>query len=68
MDQINDDAQLDSLVDKILEDNPEQVQQYLAGREKVFAYFVGQAMKASKGKANPSQLTELFKARLKKLS
>ena len=53
------------IVDEILRDNPEQVQQYLSGKEKVFAYFIGLAMKASKGKANPGKLSELFKARLK---
>ena len=65
LEQINDDSQLDDVVDEILRNNPEQVQQYLSGKEKVFAYFIGQAMKASKGKANPGRLTELFKARLK---
>ena len=63
--QINDSSQLDDIVDEILQNNPKQVQQYLSGKEKVFAYFIGQAMKASKGKANPGRLTELFKARLK---
>ena len=63
--QINDSSQLDDIVDEILQNNPKQVQQYLSGKEKVFAYFIGQAMKASKGKANPGRLTKLFKARLK---
>ena len=64
LEQIGDDAQLDDIVDEILRDNPQQVQQYLSGKERVFAYFIGQAMKASKGKANPSRLSELFKKRL----
>ena len=64
LEQVDDDAQLNDIVDEILRDNPEQVQQYLSGKEKVFAYFIGQAMKASKGKANPSRLSELFKKRL----
>ena len=66
LEQINDSTQLDSIVDEVIQNSPKQVQQYLAGKEKVFAYFIGQAMKASKGQANPAQLTELFKKRFEK--
>ena len=68
LEQISDTSQLSSIVDEIIENNPEQVQQYLSGKEKVFAFFIGQAMKTSKGKANPKQLSELFKQRLNELS
>lgn len=64
--QISDTSQLDAIVDQVLADNPEQVAQYLSGKDKVFTYFVGQAMKASKGQGNPAQLSQLLKARLEK--
>ena len=67
LEETYDSDQLNSIVDEVLNDNPEQVQQYLSGKQKVFAYFIGQAMKASEGKADPQQLTELFKSRLRKL-
>ena len=66
LEQINDSSQLHSIVDEVLRNNPAQVRQYLAGKAKVFPYFIGQAMKLSKGRANPGQLTELFKSRLNK--
>ena len=45
--------------------NPDQVAQYRAGKDAVFGFFVGQAMKISKGKANPAQLNELLRNKLK---
>ena len=62
--QISDSGALEALVAGVLEANPAQVAEYRAGKEKAFNYLVGQAMKASKGKANPAQLTELLKQRL----
>jgi aspartyl-tRNA(Asn)/glutamyl-tRNA(Gln) amidotransferase subunit B len=46
--------------------NPHQLEQYQAGKEKLFGFFVGQVMKISKGKANPQQLNELLKKKLSK--
>ncbi|MGD8558924.1 MAG: hypothetical protein PVH04_04635, partial [Gammaproteobacteria bacterium] len=46
--------------------NADQVEQYRSGKEKVFGFFVGQVMKATKGKANPQQLNQLLKEKLKK--
>ena len=63
--QITDSGAIESVIDQILADNPDQVQQYRDGKEKVFGFFVGQAMKATKGKANPAQLNELLKEKLK---
>ncbi|KPK12655.1 MAG: glutamyl-tRNA amidotransferase [Acidithiobacillales bacterium SG8_45] len=63
--QITDSGAIEAVIDQILADNPEQVQQYRDGKEKVFGFFVGQAMKATKGKANPAQLNELLKEKLK---
>ncbi|MBN1378905.1 MAG: Asp-tRNA(Asn)/Glu-tRNA(Gln) amidotransferase subunit GatB [Gammaproteobacteria bacterium] len=62
--QITDTAAIEAIIDKILADNPAQVEQYRAGKDKVFGFFVGQAMKATQGKANPAQLNKLLKDRL----
>ncbi len=62
--QVTDTAAIEKLVDEVIAANPEQVQQYRNGKEKVFGFFVGQAMKASKGKANPAQLNEWLRKKL----
>jgi aspartyl-tRNA(Asn)/glutamyl-tRNA(Gln) amidotransferase subunit B len=62
--QISDTGALEALVAGVLEANPAQVAEYRAGKEKAFNFLVGQAMKASRGKANPAQLGELLKKRL----
>jgi aspartyl-tRNA(Asn)/glutamyl-tRNA(Gln) amidotransferase subunit B len=62
--QISDTGALEGLVAGVLEANPAQVAEYRAGKEKAFNFLVGQAMKASRGKANPAQLSELLKKRL----
>jgi aspartyl-tRNA(Asn)/glutamyl-tRNA(Gln) amidotransferase subunit B len=62
--QISDAGALEALVDSVLEANPGQVAEYRAGKEKAFNFLVGQAMKVSRGKANPAQLSELLRKRL----
>jgi aspartyl-tRNA(Asn)/glutamyl-tRNA(Gln) amidotransferase subunit B len=62
--QISDAGELEALVAGVLDANPAQVAEYRAGKDKAFNYLVGQAMKASKGKANPAQVSELLKKRL----
>lgn len=62
--QVTDSAAIEQLVDTIIADNPDQVAQFRDGKEKVFGFFVGQAMKASKGKANPAQLNALLREKL----
>ncbi len=62
--QITDSSEIEALVDQVIADNPEQVEQYKSGKDKVFGFFVGQVMKLSKGKANPQQVNELLKAKL----
>ena len=62
--QVTDTGAIEKLVDEVIAANPEQVEQYRAGKEKVFAFFIGQAMKVSRGKANPAQLNELLKKKL----
>ena len=62
--QITDSSALESIIDRILAENADQLAQYRAGKEKLFAFFVGQAMKLTQGKANPQQLNELLKRKL----
>jgi len=62
--QISDSGALETIVDEVLAANAKSVEQYRAGKEAAINALIGQAMKASKGKANPAQLTELLKAKL----
>jgi aspartyl-tRNA(Asn)/glutamyl-tRNA(Gln) amidotransferase subunit B len=66
--QVTDTGAIDKMLDEMLAANAEQVEQYRAADEakrgKMFGFFVGQAMKASKGKANPGQVNQLLKAKL----
>ena len=64
--QVSDDGALFAIIDEILAANADKVAEYKAGKEKMFAFFVGQTMKASKGSANPQKLNELIKERLSK--
>ena len=63
--QITDTGAIGSLVDEVIANNPTQVAAYKGGQQKMFGFFVGQIMKASKGKANPAQINEVLKAKLK---
>jgi len=62
--QISDSGALAAIVDEVLAANQKSVEQYRAGKEAAINALIGQAMKASKGKANPAQLTELLKQKL----
>ena len=62
--QITDASAIESIIDEIIAANPAQVEQYRSGKDKLFGFFVGQAMKATQGKANPRQLNELLKRKL----
>jgi len=62
--QISDAGALETLVAEVLAANPAQVAEYRAGKDKAFNFLVGQSMKASKGKANPAQLSEVLKKAL----
>ena len=62
--QMNDSGALEKIVDEVIAANPDNVAQYKAGKDKAFNALVGQVMKASKGKANPQQATDLLRARL----
>ncbi|QMU61542.1 MAG: Asp-tRNA(Asn)/Glu-tRNA(Gln) amidotransferase subunit GatB [Gammaproteobacteria bacterium] len=63
--QITDSGEIEALVEQVVKDNPGQVEQYKSGKDKVFGFFVGQVMKLSKGKANPQQVNDLLKDKLK---
>lgn len=63
--QITDEGAIEAMVDEVIAANPEQVEQFRAGKAKVMGFFVGQVMKASKGKANPQQINALLNAKLK---
>jgi aspartyl-tRNA(Asn)/glutamyl-tRNA(Gln) amidotransferase subunit B len=62
--QVSDTGAIEKIVDEIIAANPAQVAEYRSGKGKVFGFFVGLAMKASKGKANPAQLNEVLKRKL----
>lgn len=62
--QISDQDALQSIVDAVIENNPTQLGQYIDGKTSVLGWFVGQVMRASKGKANPKQARELLQAAL----
>jgi aspartyl-tRNA(Asn)/glutamyl-tRNA(Gln) amidotransferase subunit B len=62
--QISDESAIAALIDEVLRDNPTQVAQYRQGKEQVLAFFVGQVMKKSRGKANPQRLNALLREKL----
>ncbi len=62
--QVSDDGAILAIIDEILAANQDKVEQYKAGKDKLFGFFVGQTMKASKGSANPAKVNELLKQRL----
>ena len=62
--QVSDTGALEAMVDKVIADNPKQVEQFRGGKETVITFFVGQIMKVSRGTANPAMVTELLKKKL----
>ncbi|MCK6403689.1 MAG: Asp-tRNA(Asn)/Glu-tRNA(Gln) amidotransferase subunit GatB [Sphaerotilus natans subsp. sulfidivorans] len=62
--QMNDTGALEAILDEVLAANAKSVEDYRAGKEKAFGALVGQAMKATRGKANPAQVNELLKKKL----
>ena len=62
--QISDENEIEKLVDNVLNSNPENVKKYKNGKDKLFGFFVGEAMKLSKGKANPKIVNDLIKKKL----
>ena len=62
--QITDSGAIEQVIEEIIAKNPKQFEQYRAGKEALFGYFVGQVMKATQGKANPRQVNELLRKKL----
>jgi aspartyl-tRNA(Asn)/glutamyl-tRNA(Gln) amidotransferase subunit B len=62
--QITDTGAIETVIDEVMAKNPKQLEQYRAGKEALFGFFVGQVMKATGGKANPAQVNELLKKKL----
>jgi aspartyl-tRNA(Asn)/glutamyl-tRNA(Gln) amidotransferase subunit B len=62
--QVSDSGAIEKMVDEILVANPDKVEQYKAGKDKLFGFFVGQVMKASKGSANPQTVNDVVKSKL----
>jgi aspartyl-tRNA(Asn)/glutamyl-tRNA(Gln) amidotransferase subunit B len=63
--QITDSSAIEKIIDEVLAASPGQLGQYRSGKEKLFGFFVGQAMKATKGQASPELVNEILKAKLK---
>ena len=63
--QITDISALETMVDEVIAGNPDQVEQFRSGKEKVIGFLVGQIMKTSQGKANPQQVTKLLRQKLR---
>jgi len=62
--QITDTSTVEALVDEVLQAHPKEVERYRAGEQKLLGFFVGQVMKASKGKANPKLVNEILRKKL----
>ncbi len=62
--QVTDTAAIEAMIDEVIAANPAQAEEYRGGKDKLLGFFVGQVMKASKGKANPEQVNELLRRKL----
>ncbi|MXX05747.1 MAG: Asp-tRNA(Asn)/Glu-tRNA(Gln) amidotransferase subunit GatB [Gammaproteobacteria bacterium] len=63
--QVTDKGEIEKLVDRVIAENAAQAQQYRDGKQQVLGYLVGQAMKLSRGKANPARVNELLRDKLR---
>ena len=63
--QVSDRGEIEQIIDIVLQENPKQLADYRAGKEKLFGYFVGQAMKKTQGKASPDLVNALLKEKLR---
>jgi aspartyl-tRNA(Asn)/glutamyl-tRNA(Gln) amidotransferase subunit B len=63
--QITEPSAIERAIDDVMAENPAQLADYRAGKDKLFGFFVGQVMKATQGKANPAQVNEILKRKLK---
>lgn len=63
--QITDSGAIEAMIDEVIANNPAQVEQFRAGKEQLLGFFVGQVMKVSKGQANPGQVNQILRDKLK---
>jgi aspartyl-tRNA(Asn)/glutamyl-tRNA(Gln) amidotransferase subunit B len=63
--QVSDESEIESAIDQVLSENPKEVEQFRAGKDKLFGFFVGQVMRKTKGKANPQLANEILRKKLK---
>jgi aspartyl-tRNA(Asn)/glutamyl-tRNA(Gln) amidotransferase subunit B len=63
--QVSDTGEIDALIDGVIAANPDQLANYRSGKEALLGFFVGQVIKASKGKANPKVVNERLRAKLR---
>ena len=63
--QITDSSAIEAVVDKVIAENPGQVAEYQAGKDKLIGFFVGKVMQETKGQANPGQVNQILKDKLK---
>ena len=63
--QITDTGAIEAFVDEVIANNPAQFEELKSGKDKMMGFFVGQIMKMSKGKANPAQVNELIRSKMK---
>ena len=64
--QVTDLAEIEKMVEEVINKNPDQLEKYLSGKDRLFGFFVGQVMKASQGEANPKQVNDILKSKLEK--
>ena len=64
LEQVSDSSEIEQWIDEVLEENPQTVTDFKAGKEKVIGFLVGQAMKKSAGSANPGMVQEIMKEKL----
>jgi aspartyl-tRNA(Asn)/glutamyl-tRNA(Gln) amidotransferase subunit B len=62
---VSDAGEIERIVDEVIAANPEQLEQFRAGKESLIGFFVGQVLKASQGKANPKLVNEVLQRKLK---
>jgi aspartyl-tRNA(Asn)/glutamyl-tRNA(Gln) amidotransferase subunit B len=62
--KITDTGAIEAIIDEIIANNQGQYEQYRSGKDKLFGFFVGQTMKASKGQADPAEVNRLLKSKL----
>lgn len=62
--QVTDTGAIEALIDEVIAENPDNVEAYRSGKDKLFGFFVGQVMKKSRGKANPAAVNEILKQKL----